>query len=137
MYGFIGWIGKDYDMSVAVLSSLALGLAVDFAIHFLQRARVSYAETKSWTLCAQTMFEEPARAISLNIIIIAVGFMPMLFSSLTPFRTVGALFSAIMVISGICTLLLLPACMTLMRNFLFGEDVGEDGVGSTKSQRLR
>lgn len=126
-YGFIGWVGKDYDMSVAVLSSLALGLAVDFAIHFLQRARVSYAETKSWALCTQTMFEEPARAISLNIIIIAVGFMPMLFSSLTPFRTVGALFSAIMVISGICTLLLLPACMTLMRNLLFGEEV-EGGV---------
>jgi hypothetical protein len=126
MYGFIGWIGKDYDMPVAVLSCLALGLAVDFAIHFLQRARDIYAKTKSWALCTQGMFEEPARAISRNIIIIAVGFTPMLFSTLSPFRTVGALFATIMVVSGICTLLLLPACLTLMRTRLFGEDAAKE-----------
>ncbi|HPB32483.1 MAG TPA: MMPL family transporter, partial [Candidatus Sumerlaeota bacterium] len=38
IYGFIGFIGKDYDMPVAVLSALTLGLAVDFGIHFLSRA---------------------------------------------------------------------------------------------------
>jgi len=36
IYGIIGLVGKDYDMPVAVLSSLTLGLSVDFAIHFLQ-----------------------------------------------------------------------------------------------------
>ena len=35
IYGVIGLIGKDYDMPVAVLSSLSLGLSVDYAIHFL------------------------------------------------------------------------------------------------------
>jgi len=39
VYGFIGWIGKPYDMPIAVLSSLSLGLSIDFSIHFLQRAR--------------------------------------------------------------------------------------------------
>jgi len=38
IYGIIGIIGKDYDMPVAVLSSLTLGLAIDFAIHFLERS---------------------------------------------------------------------------------------------------
>ena len=41
VYGLIGWIGKDYDMPIAVLSSLTLGLSVDFAIHFIQRMRVA------------------------------------------------------------------------------------------------
>jgi hypothetical protein len=43
IYGMIGLVGKDYDMPVAVLSSLTLGLSIDFAIHFLQRARVIFA----------------------------------------------------------------------------------------------
>jgi len=47
IYGIIGLVGKDYDMPVAVLSALTLGMAVDFAIHFLERARTAYAETGS------------------------------------------------------------------------------------------
>jgi len=31
IYGLIGLVGKDYDMPVAILSSLTLGLSVDFA----------------------------------------------------------------------------------------------------------
>ena len=38
-YGFVGLTGRNYDMPVAVLSSLSLGLSIDFAIHFLQRTR--------------------------------------------------------------------------------------------------
>ncbi|MGA6925427.1 MAG: MMPL family transporter, partial [Desulfosarcina sp.] len=41
-YGLIGLIGKDYDMPVAVLTALSLGLAVDYAIHFLTRSRMMY-----------------------------------------------------------------------------------------------
>ena len=62
IYGVIGLVGKDYDMPVAVLSALTLGMAVDFAIHFLERARVTYAETGSWQQSAAEMFGEPARA---------------------------------------------------------------------------
>lgn len=39
IYGAIGIVGKDYDMPIAVLSALTLGLSVDFAIHFWQGQR--------------------------------------------------------------------------------------------------
>ena len=35
LYGAIGFIGKDFDMPISVLSCLSLGMAVDFAIHFV------------------------------------------------------------------------------------------------------
>jgi len=41
-YALIGWVGKDYDMPVAVCSSLSLGLGIDFAIHFIQRSRQAF-----------------------------------------------------------------------------------------------
>ena len=41
IYGAIGLIGKDYDMPIAVLGTLSLGIAVDFAIHFYNAAGAS------------------------------------------------------------------------------------------------
>jgi len=90
IYGIIGLIGKDYDMPVAVLSALTLGMAVDFAIHFLERARSSYRQTGSWQASAAVMFGEPARAISRNVAVIAIGFLPLLAAPLVPYKTVPA-----------------------------------------------
>lgn len=119
IYGIIGLVGKDYDMPVAVLSSLTLGLAVDFAIHFLERSRKIYAEVQSWPQTLNRLFAEPARAISRNMIVIAVGFTPLLLATLVPYQTVGLFLASIMVISGVTTLLVLPALITIFAPFLF------------------
>jgi len=119
IYGIIGLVGKDYDMPVAVLSALTLGMAVDFAIHFLERARASYAETGSWQKSAGDMFGEPARAITRNVLVIAIGFLPLLAAPLIPYRTVGIFLCAIMALSGAVTLLALPAVLKLAEKVLF------------------
>jgi predicted RND superfamily exporter protein len=115
VYGVMGFAGKDYDMPLAVLSTLALGIAVDFAIHFIQRYRELAKETVQGTPVMGQMFEEPARAISRNALIVALGFLPMLFASLLPYVIVAALMSSIMVLSWLVSLLLLPALITLFK----------------------
>ncbi len=119
IYGVVGLIGKDYDMPVAVLSSLTLGMAVDFAIHFLQRTKAIYEKTGSWKSAVTEMFEEPARAITRNIIVIAVGFTPLLFAPLVPYQTVGVLLATIMAVSGVATMLILPALLTIFEKQMF------------------
>ncbi|PLX47394.1 MAG: RND transporter [Desulfobulbaceae bacterium] len=119
IYGIIGFVGKDYDMPVAVLSSLTLGLAVDFAIHFLERSRAAYKKTGSWNTAITAMFEEPARAISRNAIVIAIGFTPLLLAPLVPYKTVGIFLASIMAISALGTMLILPALVTILQAWLF------------------
>ena len=109
IYAFIGYIGKAYDMPVAVLSSLTLGLSIDFAIHFIERIRMIHQRTGNFRESFHEIFEGAGRAISRNVMVIAIGFVPMLFSSLVPYITVGSFFLAIMVVSGLVTMLLLPA----------------------------
>ena len=111
IYGIIGFIGKDYDMPVAILSSLTLGMAVDFAIHFIERFRHLALNEKDFKTAFMKMFDEPATAIMRNIIVIALGFLPLLLSPLVPYQTVGFFLSAIMIVSGIGTLIILPAIM--------------------------
>jgi predicted RND superfamily exporter protein len=119
IYGIIGMVGKDYDMPVAVLSSLTLGLAIDFAIHFLERSRMVYKKTGTWKVAIKEMFEEPGRAIARNVIVIAIGFTPLLAAPLVPYITVGVFLASIMAISGIGTLLILPSLMTILQSVLF------------------
>ncbi|MDH4281209.1 MAG: MMPL family transporter [Myxococcales bacterium] len=117
-YGLIGLVGKDYDMPVAVLSSLTLGLSVDFAIHFLERSRTIQAETGDWKETMRLMFQEPGRAITRNAIVIAVGFLPLLAAPLVPYKTVGFLMAAIMAVSSVVTVVLLPAIMMQIQRWL-------------------
>jgi predicted RND superfamily exporter protein len=121
VYGAIGWIGKDYDMPIAVLSSLTLGLSVDFAIHFIERMRGILRETRSFAAATLQIFEEPARAIARNAIVIALGFTPLFFAPLMPYITVGAFMAAIMVLSGLATLILLPALLSWAGPWFFPE----------------
>lgn len=122
IYGIIGLVGKDYDMPVAVLSSLTLGLAIDFAIHFLERSRQTYSRLRSWKEAIKEMFEEPARAITRNVIVIAVGFTPLLLASLVPYQTVGIFLASIMAISGVGTMFILPALIKGTEKWLFRKE---------------
>ncbi|MDX8389710.1 MAG: MMPL family transporter [Mariprofundaceae bacterium] len=117
-YGVIGLIGKAYDMPVAVLSALALGLSVDFAIHFIERYREERAKLGNMDLAMEAIFGETSRAIAKNALIVSIGFAPLLFAPLVPYITVGVLLASIMGLSWAATILLLPA---LVKQFNIGE----------------
>ncbi len=119
IYGLIGIMGKDYDMPVAILSSLSLGLAIDYAIHFLARSRALREKHETWEETVTAVFGEPARCIARNVIVIGVGFLPLLAAPLLPYRTVGVFISAILLLAGIASLLILPALLTIFEKKLF------------------
>lgn len=109
IYAMIGLVGKSYDMPIAVLSSLTLGLSIDFGIHYIERSRLIHKSTGNFRRTMKLVFGEPATAMLQNTLAIAIGFVPLFFADLVPYQTVGAFFFAIMLISGISTLIILPA----------------------------
>jgi len=134
VYAVIGFTGKPYDMPVAILSSLTLGLSIDFAIHFLQRSREIYRATGNFREAMQGIFEAPARAITRNILVIAIGFVPMFFANLVPYVTVSAFFFSIMVISGVTTFFAFPAILSLGNPAFLAGRSGKKRAGSVAEQ---
>lgn len=125
IYGTIGFAGKFYDMPIAVLSSLTLGLSVDFAIHFIEHARSYNKKYKDYAKTFDKLFQGTAQAIWRNVMVISVGFTPLFFAALVPYMTVGMFFFLIMLVSGVTTLLLIPALLKLFHKYLPGfEDEG-------------
>lgn len=113
-YGLAAFLDKEYDMPLAVCSTLTLGLSIDFAIHFVQRFR-AYARATGGDLLEanRIMFGEPVRAIVRNAVVVAIAFLPLVASPLGPYKTVGTFFALLMSFTALTTLLLLPGLLKL------------------------
>ena len=121
IYGVVGFSGKDFDMPISVLSTLSLGMAVDFAIHFVSRLRQRLKEAPGESLSDALLWTaaRPGKGIMRNAILFAASFAVMIFAPLTPYITVGAFIVSMMLLSAMMTLIYLPALVTLMRGWLF------------------
>ncbi len=118
IYGVVGLAGKDFDMPVAVLSTLSLGMAIDFAIHFVGRFRKRYREHPELQQCLIWTVARPGKGIFLNAILFALGFSVMIFADLTPYITVGVFMAAIMLLSSVMSVIYLPGLIQLFRRQL-------------------
>jgi hypothetical protein len=74
------------------------------------------------------MFKEPAMAISRNAVTISIGFTPLLFAPLVPYKTVGFFLATIMAVSWLATLFILAALVTVLRGVLFKQNKPEEEV---------
>lgn len=146
IYGVLGFAGKDFDMPISVLSCLSLGMAVDFAIHFISRFRQRLTESEKlevrskksgvggeivthhsslvidsllWTAA------RPGKGIMRNAVLFAASFAVMMFAPLTPYITVGAFILSMMLLSAIFTIIYLPALIVLMKGWLFKGGLNE------------
>ncbi len=132
IYGGIGFTGKFYDMPIAVLSSLTLGLSVDFAIHFIESVKDLHKKTGDGLETFYAIFQGTAQAIWRNVLVISIGFTPLFFSGLVPYMTVGTFFFAIMLVSGVSTLILLPAIVKIFHSKLPGLQPAATLTGDSK-----
>jgi hypothetical protein len=118
IYGIVGLTGKDFDMPVAVLSTLSPGLAIDFGIHFVSRFQQRYREYSQLHEALVWTVARPGRGIFLNAILFALGFAVMVFADLTPYITVGVFMAAIMLLSSLMSVIYLPGLIHLFRRVL-------------------
>jgi len=130
LYGGVGLFGKSLDAPISILGAISLGLAVDYAIHFVMRSRDIAKNQDNWPDTARLVFGEPARAITRNALILGVGFLPLLVAPLIPYKVVGLMLSSILVLAGIATLIILPALITLLQGRLFKFSKHTGGVSS-------
>jgi uncharacterized membrane protein YdfJ with MMPL/SSD domain len=78
-----------------------------------------FSESRDWEKALAVFFAEPARAIVRNLLIVAIGFLPLLLAPLVPYNTVGNLIASILFVSGCVTLVLIPAVFRVTAPYLF------------------
>ena len=113
IYGAIGYLGKDFDMPIAVLSTLSLGMAVDFAIHFVGRFQQRYAQERDLERALLWTAARLGKGILRNAVLFAAAFSVMIFAPLTPYITVGFFIVGMMLLSAFMTIVGIPALISL------------------------
>jgi len=114
-FGVMGLFGLDLNLMTMGVASMAIGVGVDFAIHFVHRYRVSFAEAGNPRDALRMTFEEAGVAILMNMVAVAGGFLTLLLASFKGVMTMGLLISLIMAFSAVGALTILPILFLWVR----------------------
>jgi predicted RND superfamily exporter protein len=103
-FGIMGFLGIPLNTTTALLSSIAIGIGIDYAVHFLEQYRHNAEHSQDKLATAQKTMAHSGRAIIYNAIVVIAGFLVLLFSVFPPNRELGALVSLNMFTSFVGTL---------------------------------
>ena len=92
-FGIMGFLGIPLNTTTALLSSIAIGIGIDYAVHFLEQYRHNAATTDDKMIAAQKTMAHSGKAIIFNAIVVIAGFLVLMFSVFPPNRELGALVS--------------------------------------------
>ncbi len=112
LLGGMGYAGLPLGIASSMFAALAVGVGVDFALHFAhayrrQRAAGWKGEPGGEQATRATLVGA-GRAIRWNALVLSLGFLVLTFSALKPNHSLGWLLAAAMTVSYAATLLLLP-----------------------------
>jgi uncharacterized protein len=117
-FGVMGLLNIPLSTTTALLSSIAIGIGIDYAIHFMQNYKMSIAKTGSREGAIQATIGHTGKAILFNAAVVIAGFLVLLFSVFPPNRTLGALVSMNMFTSLLGTLSIMMILVYSHRLFL-------------------
>jgi len=103
-FGIMGLLGIPLSSTTALISSIAIGIGIDYAVHFIDRYRVNAGLTHDKRLTSHLTMHHSGKAILYNAIVVIAGFMVLLFSVFPPNRSLGLLVSLNMFTSFVGTL---------------------------------
>jgi hypothetical protein len=102
-FGVMGLFNISLSTTTALVSSIAIGIGIDYAVHFIERYKIYALQTRDKSLTIRETMHHSGRAIAFNAFVVIMGFLVLLFSVFPPNRSLGALVSFNMFISFIAT----------------------------------
>ncbi len=113
LFGFMGVTGIPLDIATVLVASVALGIGIDYSIHIITHFNHVYKETRNLDASMEETIMISGKAIVINVVSVAAGFLVLLFSEMVPLQNFGLLVALSMIGSGFGALTLLPAILYL------------------------
>ncbi len=114
-FGLMGLFGLDINLMTMGVASMAIGVGVDYGIHFVHRYREDFARHGEPVAALRGTMGEAGVAIFMNALAVAGGFLVLLLASFQGVKTMGLLISLIMAFSALGALTILPLIFTGLR----------------------
>jgi hypothetical protein len=92
-FGSMGFLNIPLSTTTALISSIAIGIGIDYAVHFIERYKIYAKQTNIKQITTEKTMHHSGRAIIFNAAVVIAGFLVLLFSVFPPNRSLGALVS--------------------------------------------
>jgi predicted RND superfamily exporter protein len=113
--GLMGWLGIPINTATAVISCVAIGIAVDDTIHYMTRFRKEVQNNPEEVTAAFRSLASTGRAMYLTSFILTVGFSVLVFSHFKPIIYFGSLMAVTMVSALAGDMVLLPVLLMVLK----------------------
>ena len=114
-FGIMGFSGRPLDIATLMVASIAIGIGIDYAIHFMTRFRREYRVSRDTKQALEATIQTTGRGITYNALTLALGFGVLLFSGFKGTRDFGSLIAMTMVISALSAFTVIPAVLITWR----------------------
>jgi predicted RND superfamily exporter protein len=115
----MGFLGIKLNLGTALISSLAVGIGIDYTIHFIEFFRHEYRSGKPDFL--RQTFLGCGKAIIINALSVGAGFGVLAFSQFRIIAELGLLIALNMLITAFVSLTVIPALLTVIKpKFIYG-----------------
>ncbi|MDR0429657.1 MAG: MMPL family transporter [Tannerellaceae bacterium] len=114
-FGIMGFLGVRLETATALITSIGIGIGVDFAIHYLFSLRRNFAHGENFNNSSDKTMVSTGKAIVLDVFTTILGFMVFIFSGFVPIQHFGLLITLTMIGSCITTLFTFPALIKIFK----------------------
>jgi multidrug efflux pump subunit AcrB len=111
VFGFIGWRGILVDIGTMMTASIALGIAVDDTVHFLEWFRTAYLRGMNRVEATLDAFGRVGTAMVQTACVGGLGLSVFALSSFTPTQRFGTMMLAMLFVALIGELVMVPALL--------------------------
>jgi predicted RND superfamily exporter protein len=113
--GIAGFLAIPIDVSTALAAGVAIGVGVDYAVHYIFCYRDELALCGDVLSAMQATIRKVGRTIVFNAVIVMVGFAVLLMSQFPPHVKLGYFVVAYMAVSCVMALTVLPVLFAYSR----------------------
>ena len=103
-FGILGWLNIPLETTTALISSIAIGIGIDYAVHFIDRYKINALKTQDRVITVEETMSHSGRAIAFNAIVVILGFLVLTFSAFKSNIALGAIVSLNMLTSFLGTI---------------------------------
>ena len=118
-FGLMGWTGIKLNIVTALLSSISIGLGVDYTIHIFWRLKTELKSGKSYQEAINISLKTTGRGITINAFSVIVGFSVLFLSAFPLIQSFAFLIIISLLLCLVSALILVPAiCILTKPKFL-------------------
>jgi len=109
--GIMAYTGQPLDIMTLMVSVVAVGIGVDYSIHFISRFRAEYRKDGNAERALPATIQTTGRGITYNALTVALGFFILIFASFKGIRTFGWQIALTMGVSALSAISIIPAIL--------------------------